>query len=96
MILKDTFVHSHTGSEIIEINYFSDKTIYSDLAKDIIKVWINSPGHRDILLSSGPNANIGVHAGVFSKEDTTKKYLYRDKNTPSTIYKIKATANFYL
>jgi uncharacterized protein YkwD len=95
MILEDTFAHSHTGSEIIEINYFSDKVTYSDLAKDIIKVWMNSPGHRDILLSSGPNANIGVHAGVFSKEDTSKKYLYRDKNTPSTVYKIKATANFY-
>lgn len=99
MILKDTFEHSHTGPEIIQINYFSDTLTYSELAKDIIKVWMNSPGHKEIMLSRGVTDYIGVHAGVSNKEtriSPAKKYLYPAKTIPATSttsYSIKVSAN---
>lgn len=91
MVNEGKFEHSHTSSEVIEINRFNNKITYSDLAKDIINRWIDSPGHKDILLSSGHTNHIGVHAEVFIKE--VKTYLYPAETL--TFYEIKVAANFY-
>ena len=94
MIAKDTFEHSHNGYEIIEINYFDHTITYDSLAKDVVKVWMNSPGHRSIILKKGLEGIIGAHAGVFSKETTTNKYLYPPGIRTCTKYEIRISANF--
>ena len=93
MILEDKFEHSHTGPEIIQINYFRDTITYSDLTKKIIKVWMNSPGHKDIMLSKAVTDFIGVHAGVSNKETTTKTYIYPAGKKTTTFYTIKVSVN---
>lgn len=101
MIKENKFEHSKNNYEIIEISWSSDTTTYSSLAKNIVSAWMNSPGHRAIILSKIADSYIGVSSGVFNKRTTSyssvKKYLYPPKevsiNINKSIYDIKITAN---
>jgi uncharacterized protein YkwD len=101
MIKSNTFEHSSNNYEIIEVSWSSDTNTYSNLAKHIVTNWMNSPGHKAIILSKAANSYIGVSSGVFNKHTVTyssvKKYLYPAKEVSLTInkstYDIKITAN---
>ena len=94
MIKSNTFEHSDNGViEIIEINYCDGTITYSELSKNIVKAWMDSPDHKANILSRSFDY-LGVAIGVYLKTQESKKYLCPAGIFTYTNYSIKATCAF--
>lgn len=74
MIREDKFEHSNlsNGAECIQEGFQYQEKTYDETAKGIVKIWMDSPKHREIILTDFKYAcNIGVDVGI----DTNAKTL---------------------
>lgn len=88
MIEFNKFEHSHSGlGEICALTQCNSSMMYIELAKDIVKGWMDSPGHRALILDT-QFTYIGTSVNFYIKEQS--KFL----SIGIFNYYIKATTCF--